>query len=172
MIPIVENHISITPAFFQEWLKSNETPSYKKTFRIFSTILIVLFVAVFGFFVYLGNPPVILFGEAAFMLGLYLWVIVLIPKNKKKSKYKALCKGSNDVPKRTIRFYQDHLSVTTDSGKLREFPYEKIMKFRETENLYVLIDESGLGIVLDKNGFTKGTAEQMKELLSENCTAE
>lgn len=164
----IENQTIITKPIFQEWKKSNTSAAYKKLIRTFTIIMAVLVV---GFLVWVysqGIPLVMMASEFLLMLALYLWV-VFMPYSRNRKQYKALCKGVNGTPKRTVCFYPYHIVVTTESGKTRDFPYEKIHTMKETEHLYVLVNDSNLDIILDKNGFISGTIEQVKELLPEKC---
>lgn len=169
MASIIENQVSVTRPLFYEGLKATENLSYKKTMKITSIVLAVLFVLLtIGMFL-MGSTPVFMAGEFLFFGGLLFWMLILQPKSRKKNAYKMLCKASSDVPKRTSKFYPNHFTVVTDTGKTRDFQYEQILQLVETENLYVLIDESGLGILLDKAGFKSGSIEEIKEYLTEDC---
>lgn len=108
-------------------------------------------------------------GEFLFLLAIYFWVIFLLPNSRSKKQYKALCQAANGVPKRIVRFYTDYFSVTTESGKVREFSYGKIHTMKETEHLYILVNESDIDIILDKNGFRFGSIDQVREFLPKNC---
>lgn len=169
MPSIVENQASITPPIYQEWRKSHRSASYKKTIITFTIIMVALFAGTLGWFYSQGIPPIMMLGEFLFMFAIYIWAILILPRSKSKKQYKNLCRAANGTPKRTARFYPQHLSVTTESGKTREFYYDKIHTLKETEHLYVLVNDSNLDIILEKNGFIHGTIEQVKELLPQSC---
>ncbi len=169
MPSIVETQTSITRPIFLEWRKSNISAAYKKSLLKFTIFMVLLFAGILAWLLSQGIPPVMMAGELLFMLAIFLWVTLVLPRSKSKRQYKALCKAANGVPKRTVRFYPNHLDVITETGKTREFSYDKIHTLRETEHLYILVNESNLDIVIDKNGFVKGTIEQIREFLPEKC---
>lgn len=169
MALIIENQSSITPSIFKEWRKSNHSASYKKTIRIFTIIMAAIFVGVLAWFYSNGISPITMLGELLFMLAIYLWVTFLLPRSTSKRLYKSLCKKANGTPKRTVRFYSDYFTVTTESGNTRDFSYDKIHAMKETEHLYVLVNESNIDIILDKNGFIFGSIDQVKEFLPDDC---
>lgn len=165
MAPIIENQTIITRPIFLEWRKSNYSASYKKTIRIFTILILVLFAGALGWFYTQGIPPVMMIGEFLFIFAIYLWVILFLPRSRNKSQYKALCQAANGTPKRTVRFYADSFTVTTESGNVREFSYKNVHTMKETEHLYVLVNESDIDIILDKNGFLTGTIAQVREFI-------
>lgn len=169
MALIIENQTEITKPLFMEWRKSNRSASYYKTIGIFTLIMIVILGGAFAWFTSQGVAPVMMIGEFLFMFAIFLWVVFVLPHSRNKSQYKALCKAANGTPKRTVRFYTDYFSVTTESGNIREFSYGKVHTMKETEHLYVLVNESNIDIILDKNGFQFGTIEQVKKYLPATC---
>lgn len=166
MNPIIENHVSITKEIFQEWSQSSVQASYKKMIRKAGIFLLALFLLYTGWIISHGGSLSSIVTELLFMLFLYLYVGIYLPKSRRRTQYKNLCKASNGTPNRIVRFYADHLSVTTESGKLREFKYSQMRDVRETKSLYILANTTNTDIVLAKSGFTTGTAEQALELIS------
>lgn len=169
MPSIVETQTSITRPIFLEWRKSNISAAYKKSLLKFMIFMVILFAGILAWMFSQGIPPVMMAGQLLFMLAIFLWVILVLPRSRSKSQYKALCKAANGIPTRTVRFYPYQLTVTTETGKVREFSYNKIHTMRETENLYILVNESNLDIVIAKNGFVKGSIEQIREFLPATC---
>lgn len=169
MIPLIENQITITRALFYEGMKASESAAYRKVIRTTAIVVLILFAGISIGMLLMGSSPVFLLGEFLFVGVLMLWMTVLLPNSRKKNKYKMLCKSSPDVPKRTAKFFPNHFSVVTDTGKMKDFEYKNIRNFHETKHLYVMIDESKTAILLDKKGFTIGNIEQVKKLLPKKC---
>lgn len=172
MNPLIENHVKITKEVFQEWSNSSIKEAYKKTLRKTAIFLVLLFVLYAAWVFSHGGTPFIMIGEALLMSFIYLYVVIYQPKKRRRNQYKNLCKASNGTPARIVRFYPDRLSVTTDSGKVREFKYSQMQEVRETPSLYVLSNTTNTDILLAKDGFTTGTAEQALALLSAKTNQE
>lgn len=168
-MPIIENKTSITRPVFMEWRKSSRSAAYKKTVLISAAIMIVLLGGGFLWFWSKGVVPAMMIGEFIFMLAIYCWVVLYLPHSRDKKQYKEMCRVANGTPERTVRFYQNYFSVSTESGKTRDFYYDKVHTLKETEHLYVLVNESDIDIIVNKEGFLTGSMEQVKELLPETC---
>lgn len=164
--PLVENRVLITRPLFLEWRNSGKTESYHKTLRNFTIFMALLLVGALALFYSQGMPPFMMAAESSLVVIIYLWLVLFHPRSRNKSQYKAMCKNADGTPERIARFYKDCFSVTNDFGEAREFSYKKILEIKETEHLYVIIiDESDIDVILDKNGFTVGDIEQVKKLL-------
>lgn len=170
MLTIVENKFSVTRDLFYEGMKATSSLSYKKMIRNLILILLALFGALAAWVIHMGGYVLFLVGEAIFLAALLYWLIFLYPENRRKNKYRKLCQDSLSVPERTVLFYEDHLTVRSDSGRTADFNYEDILQIRETEHLYILITGNDTGILLSKNGFRRGSFEQLLELLPEDIS--
>lgn len=106
-----------------------------------------------------------LLGESFFLGALLFWLFVMLPGSKRRSKYKLMIQSGNNIPERTVKFYQDYLSVISDTEKETVISYSNIQDWQETRNLYILNCNNNIRVMLDKNGFLTGDFHIVKSLL-------
>ena len=90
----------------------------------------------------------------------------MLPGTKRKNKYKAMTQGRNIAPERTIRLYQNHMSVIAKTGETTEIPYQEITGWQETDNLYVLNCINKRSVLVSKSGFVSGDVNAIKSCFS------
>ncbi len=161
---IAENHICISRTLFEEGMRAAGNKTYKKTVQKMAVILLILYLAAAFFLWYTKGSLLFLAGESVFLGALLFWLLVMLPRTKHRSKYKAMAQGENNIPKRTVKFYQNHLCVITDTGKETTLLYKNMQDFLETKNLYILNFPNHTSVLLDKNGFVTGDFHIVKTL--------
>lgn len=68
------------------------------------------------------------------------------------------------------RFYEDHvLAVNTLSKTKTSIEYEQVRQLLTTKDLYIIGMDKGLVLLIDRNGFTLGTAEDFETFIKEKC---
>jgi len=159
------NQICITRALFDEGMRAAENGAYKKAVRKMALILLAVYLAAAAWLLYTGGSLIFLLGESVFLCALLFWLIIMLPNTRRKSKYKAMMQGGNEVPGRTIKFYQNHLSVLTNTGKETLIQYKDIQDWKETSHLYILNCNNKISVLLDKNGFVAGDFQTVKSLI-------
>jgi len=164
-IPIAENHISITRALFDEAMNAAGSKAYKKAVHKMIFLLLVFYLTAAAFILYTGGSLLLLLGESIFLGALLFWMLVMLPGTRRRSKYKAMCTGGSGTPERTARFYQDHLSVTSYTGKETVISYGDVQNWQETRNLYLLNCKDHFCVLLDKNGFVLGDFQIVKTVI-------
>ena len=165
MIPLIENQITLTKDLFYEGIKATENASFKKILRVLCIVIAVLFVGISVWTLLTGGSIVFLIGEFFFLGALLVWLAFIYPGSRRRNVYKAMCRGCSDAPKRTIQFFPNHFTVITSTGNRRDFDYKEIEAVKETARLYLLVESSGTGILLAKDGFTRGSWEELKAYL-------
>lgn len=165
--PIAENHIRISRTLFNEGMRAAGSKEYQKSVQKIAAVLAVLFAAAAAWLLYTGGSLIFLLGEAIFLGALLFWLIVMLPGTRRRSKYKAMMQGSEDAPERTVRFYQEHLTVTSNSGKETTISYHDVINWQETTHLYILNCKDNISVLLDKSGFTAGDFDDVKRLLTQ-----
>lgn len=161
----VKNQICISRTLFDEGMRATENKAYKKTLRTLALILLALYLTVAVWLFCNGGSLLFLFGETIFLGALLFWLIIILPGKRRRSKYKAMVQDSSGLPKRSITFYPNHLSVITDTGKETSIPTADVIGWQETKNLYILSCKNNVYILLDKNGFVTGDFPAVKSLL-------
>ena len=162
---IAENHICISRSLFNEGMRAAGNKTYKRTVQKLALILLLLYLAVAAWLLYTGGSLIFLIGESVFLGALLFWLFIMLPASKWRSKYKAMAQGGNSIPKRTIRFYPDHLLVLANTGKETTISYCDIQNWQETKNLYILNCSNNISVLLDKNGFVIGNFQAIESLL-------
>lgn len=165
---IAENHTRISRALFNEGMRAVENQDYRKSVKKIAIGLAVVFAAVATWLVYTGGSLIFLLGEAIFLGAILFWLMFMLPDTRRRNKYKAMTHGTDDIPERTIIFYEGYLTVTANSGKETTIPYDNIMNWQETKNLYILNCQNHVSVLLDKNGFVAGDFDSVKTKLKNN----
>lgn len=166
--PIAENHIRISRALFDEGMRATESKAYKKAIRNLILVLLALYLAVALWLWYNGGTLIFLFGESICLGVLIFWLVVMLPGTKRRSKYKTMTNKGDSIPERTVRFYQDYLSVIGNSGKETIIQYNSVNDWLETKHLYILNSNYNTYILLDKKGFVIGDFPIIESVLKDN----
>ena len=153
---IAENHIRVTRSLFNEGMRAVENKEYKKAIQKTTLLIAVLYLTVAVWLWYTGGSLFFLFGESVFLAALLFWLFIMLPNTKRRSKYKAMAQDAANIPERTIKFYQDQLSITANTGKTTVIPYDDILNWQVTKNLYILSCSNNVCVLLDKKGFVAG----------------
>lgn len=67
-------------------------------------------------------------------------------------------------------FYEDHiLAVNTLTMGKTSIEYTEVKQLLETRDLYIIGMDKGLVLMIDKNGFTKGSREDFTAFMREKC---
>ncbi len=109
----------------------------------------------------------IISGIATLVLGIIFAVLpTIVDRYKAGKEEKRLLILYNEIPESTTFFNDDHLFSTseTTNGELK-LEYNKIIKVKQSKNLYLLILKERLVVMVDKNRFEKGTCEEFEEFI-------
>lgn len=162
---IAENRIEITRQLFNEGMRTIENKKYKKLTWKIALIILAICAAGAMFLLHTGSSLVYLAGEGIFFAAMLAWVAYMLPRNKRKSSYQAMCRKSGGVPARTVRFYQEHMTILSETGNETTILYKDVLECHETKHLWVLISREKIGVLLKKDGFTTGNAEIIKTVI-------
>ena len=162
---IAENHITITKQLFTEGTLAARSPKYIQAVYRMAVVLVLVLILSAVLVPVLRLNPMLLAGEFIFIAALLLWLMVVLPRNGCRSRYKAMCGGASVPPSRTVLFYQDHLTVKADSGKEASFDYKNICQILDSSHMWILKTDSGAGILLKKDGFISGNMDIVKKAI-------
>lgn len=163
---IAENHITITKKLFNEGMRAVENKAYKKDIQRLTLLLAVLYSLIALWILYTNGSLFLLLGESVFLAALLFWLFIMLPGTKRKNKYKAMAQGRNIAPERTIRFYQDYMSVVAKTGETTDTGYQEITGWMETDNLYILNCTDKRSVLVSKSGFISGDFNAIKSFFS------
>lgn len=145
-------------------LEMNKAYSGAKQTIIKTVFLAIFVVLAHAWYFNLGS----LLGCIAYLIiGIsgFLWVTfrnhLFARKNEKR-----LLLLYNEIPESATYFYDDYLLTTNEktNGELK-LDYDKIIKVKQSQNLYLLILKERLVVMVDKNRFEKGTCEEFEEFI-------
>ncbi len=72
----------------------------------------------------------------------------------------------NRTPEAITDFYDDHIKSTSITNKEEiTIEYDKIIKLKQTKNLYLLTLKEKIILMIDKNNFEKGTCEDFEKFI-------
>ncbi len=165
MRTIAENHITITKKLYHEGMAAVANPKTKRTLRIAAVIIVVLFAAFGIYSAVRGGSPFMLIVEAVLIIAMAAWVLYFLPRSNINSKYKVMTRNAGGEPQRNTTFYDDNLTVFAESGKTINVPYQKIKEIKETEHLYIILCKDQPGVMISKDGFTKGSMDDVKAVI-------
>lgn len=77
-----------------------------------------------------------------------------------------MTQGMDTAPVRVIRFYQDHMSISANSGKTTEIAYHELTGWQETSNLYIIHCTNNRSVLVSKDGFISGSFDVVKSVFS------
>lgn len=172
MRPFAENHIQITKEIFNEYFNEISARNYRKATKKIVIGLLILFGVAAAYFLANGASPFYLLSQVFFIAVILIWMLYFMPKSRRKNGYAAICRRSGSMtPSRSVLFFEDNLVVTSQAEKSLTIAYEDIATMEETAHLYAIISKEKKCILVDKNGFTKGSAEEMKKAICEKNPA-
>lgn len=159
------------PLFINNFTHSKEMYiEMNKAYSFVSRLIFQIAVAViYGFlavllFFYYGSY---FSGAAIVLVGVFLFFYPLInTRIHAKKREKQLVELFGELPSAQNLFFDDYLlSISSaDKSELR-IEYDKIIKVRQSKNLYLLIMKQKLVIMVDKNRFEKGSCEEFEQFI-------
>lgn len=162
---LIENRFSVTKSLFFEGLGCLSRDSYGKTAKKITLLLLVMWAVLSVVLMLIGGTWMQALAYLAAILFFILWLNVLAPRKHAKKSWEALVNRSVEEPERITRFYEDHLEIDI-GGSLKDIPYGDIVQIKQTKLLYVLVCADKMGVMLTKDGFVKGSAEEMEALIA------
>ena len=161
---LAENRYVMTKALFLEGLNRMSRDSYGKTAKKCTIGLMLLWVVMTGLLLAIGGT----FAQSLVYLAaigfVCLWLNVLAPRKQAKKSWNALLSRCGENSQRSTCFFDDHLEISTD-GFRKTIPYSDIVKILRTKQLYVLVCRDKMGVMVTKDGFVTGSAEQIMALI-------
>ena len=164
MEPLFENKYSWT----RKMLREMNYRVYRPWLIVIGTIAaLMLALLVFAsvktstpFVQYLSLPVVIFFVIAVLYMFLPLYSAVMT--------YSRMAKLYESAPDVTVRFFEDRfIDFTRQSDAKLDLQYAQITKVMETNSLLLVKLKGRFVIMIDKNGFTRGSADGLRVFLRE-----
>jgi len=159
---LFENRYTMTKELFFLWAKN---PIKKNYFWIFWLVFMVITIIMA---IYSALNEDIIFSAFYVLLAAfciyrgYFRNRVLLAKH-----FKVLSVNQGSTEWVRIVQFADFIKVS-DGNTITQYQWSQIMKVIENEKYYILLLQDGLGIRLDKNGFTKGTSDTFLQYIINN----
>lgn len=164
MNKIAENQFAITKSLFMEGMLRISRDGYGKSARKAMLIVLGLWVAFLIYTIAAGGDLAICLGFLALICAAGLWLCVGMPRSNAKRLWKAMEGKYGCNLQRTTSFYLDHFEILGE-GVERQISYNEIIQIKQSRRLLILVCEDKTGVLLALNGFTKGTCNEVMELL-------
>lgn len=167
MNPQAENRFTVTKPLFYEGMLRLSRDTYGKfasrAMLVFFAIwaVLLLFTLLTG-----GNLNSVLFCLGVIVL-LGVWLCIWTPRNNAKKAWRSLQSQYGDSAKRITRFYNDHLEISGDCAE-KSVSYTDIREIKQSKNLILLVGFDKVGIMLAKDGFTRGDGQTIYALIGGN----
>lgn len=154
--PLAENRYTLTKDLFFEGMKRVSKENYAKFARNITLVVIGAWIlmAVLTFALGQGLSPLLV--ELLITAAVLLWIDLYLPWDKRRRAWKKLSDENGEVSQRSIRFDEGSLTIRTELRELT-IPYTDVKTTLESGNLYILLTESGTGIMIGKQGFIRGS---------------
>ncbi len=122
------------------------------------------FVLIYFYYNFIGAAVVAAAGAL-----LFFYPLIKLHRVAKKRE-KQLIELYGEIPEAQTFFYEDHILTTgiTDKSEIR-IEYGKIIKVRQSKNLYLLIMKQKLVVMVNKNRFEKGSCEEFEQFIKEKA---
>lgn len=161
---LAENRFALTKPLFMEGMLRISRDSYGKSAKKAVLLFLVVWVVVAIGLMYTEGTIFQALIYLLVMMGFGLWLNVVPPRKHAKKSWEALVNRSGEDPERITRFYEDHLEADA-GGSIKSVPYEDILQIRQSKRLLLLTCEDKVTIMVAKEGFTSGSAEEITALI-------
>ena len=158
------------PLFINNFKQSKDiiiemNKAYTNVSRCVFQIAVVIVYAIITYVLLLSDNYI----GAALMgvLGVFLFFYPLINiRNQAKKREKQFVELLGEMPSGQNFFYDDYLVATsiTDKSEVK-IEYEKIIKVKQSKNLYLLVMKQKIVIMVDKNKFEKGNCKEFEQFI-------
>lgn len=162
-----ENRFTLTRELFVEGSKRLDQEERAPFVRKIMAVLAVVWVLTSAFMVWKGAHWVLPAVEFVVVVAIYVWMSVYAPRVAARKGWQSVVnRCGEDGMERDTLFYEDRLEAGSGSGTLI-VNYEDVRKTLESQNLIILLTADSRGIMLLKDGFTKGGMDVVAALLEE-----
>ncbi len=151
-----KNEFTITKEVYLEFVKAF-MGQYRKLYYIMGGVSIIL-----GLFSIIGGA--FSSGIVFLLVGIICLVMpfFLYKSSRDKKFAKQVANNGGKPLERRISFYSDALEIFSNNGAHSVFEYSAITKIISSKNLYVLVIQKKLSLLVPKDSFVMGNLEEWK----------
>lgn len=168
---LAENRTIVTKKLFCEGFLRLSRDGYGKSAAKAMLFFVGLWVALLVYTLSIGGSIFQTIGCLLLVGFIGLWLCVITPRNSAKRAWKRHAARYGESMERTVRFYRGQFTLTSEDVE-KTVSYAEIQQIKTSRNLQILLCEDGMGILLDKNGFTKGDAERVCRLVNNEAVVD
>ena len=161
---LAENRFVLTRTLFFEGTGRVWKESSGKSIRRLLLILALVWGAFTVYTLSQGGGIALPAAELVVLALVVLWTAVWLPRSKARRGWHALSERGTADAERVTRFYADRLEVEAD-GRLTEIDYSDVIQTLTSKNLLILITMDKTGILLERSSFTRGTEDEVLQLI-------
>ena len=153
---LFKNEFTITKEVYLEFVKAF-MGQYRKLYYIMGGVSIIL-----GLFSIIGGA--FSSGIVFLLVGIICLVMpfFLYKSSRDKKFAKQVANNGGKPLERRISFYSDALEIFSNNGAHSVFEYSAITKIISSKNLYVLVIQKKLSLLVPKDSFVMGNLEEWK----------
>lgn len=153
--------------------KQNYAEAYKGGYPLMKSapyiVLALLYfaLAIFIYYHFHDIIPTIIITVFGIFFTVYPVIRLRIITEKQQKQFLLLYNG---IPESITHFCDDRLVSTSLTNKSEiSVEYDKIIKLKQTKNLYLLTLKEKIILMVDKNEFEKGTCEDFEKFIVSKC---
>ena len=150
-----ENSFTVTKSLFHEGMLRISRDTYGKFAIKGMLVFFGIWVALSAFTLFTGGGTGSILFSLAIISAIGVWLCIWTPRSNAKKAWTAQSAKYGDSMKRITRFYDDHLEITGDCAD-KSVPYSDIKEIKHSDHLIILLCHDKVGIMLSREGFTRG----------------
>lgn len=162
---LAENQFTITKSLYMEGMLRISRDGYGKSARRVMLVILGLWLVFFLYTIAAQGDILHSLGFLVIIGMAGLWLCVGMPRSNAKRLWTALEGKYGSSLQRTTFFYPDHLLILGD-GLEKQIFYHEIQQIKQSRRLLILVCEDKTGVLIARDGFTRGTETEVNALLS------
>ncbi len=162
---LAKNQITVTKSLFLEANLRISREGYGRSARRSMLIFLGLWAAFLVYTIWIQGNLLQTVGLLGLIGLIWLWLCVYLPRSHAKKAWKAQQAHYGAAIARTTEFYDDHLWVSGE-GVDTTIAYADVLEIQQSRRLLILICREQVGVILDLNGFSIGSADTVKALIN------
>ncbi|MDD2993555.1 MAG: YcxB family protein [Pygmaiobacter sp.] len=165
MEPVFKNAYVYTMEDLKEIAQHSMVQKYKITAMVLAALCCLLAVLL-----WLLQGPFVLIAALLISAVLVLFKLFRLPTKLAGQTYRRNQVMYQAQPRVEVDFFDDQLQAHNESSKaILQFTYDKIVRIKETKNLYLLLLPEQLVVMVQKRGFISGQPAEFVPFLKQKC---
>ena len=125
------------------------------------------FLSLFGYFVLYNLVYTAVLAVFAIVFSFYPTIRIYFLARKRE---KVLLEMYDAIPENIVMFFDENIMTKSLTNNAEQnLAYTKIKKVKQSRNMYLLILSKGVVLMVNKDGFEKGTSEEFEKFITEKA---